>query len=143
MRSVERDKKGRKLTAPWAAIHSAVWLLGLAVLAWQGWWWPGILVLVAISVLLEAFIAQVAPGALDEDEDEEVDEERESRPAPAQAVPAPAAAAPAAEPEHRLELLPSECPKCGAPVHGNDVRWTGTQSADCPYCGANLPMRAP
>ncbi len=142
MRSKERDGKGRKLTAPWGAIHSAIWLLGLAVLAWQGWWWPGILVLVAISVLAEAFIVQIAPGALDDDEDEDEEEAAvpESRPAPA---PAPAAPAPAAEPEHRIELLPSECPKCGAPVHGNDVRWTGKQSADCPYCGANLPMHTP
>lgn len=142
MGSVERERKGRKLSTPWGAIHSAIWLLGLAVLAWQGWWWPGILVLVAISVLAEALIAQIAPGALD-DEDEDEDDERERRPAPAPVAPAPAAPAPPAEPEHRLELLPSECPKCGAPVHGNDVRWTGKQSADCPYCGANLPMRTP
>jgi len=44
--------------------------------------------------------------------------------------------------EHRLELLPATCPTCGGPLHGKDVRWTGPQSADCPYCGANLPMRA-
>jgi hypothetical protein len=43
--------------------------------------------------------------------------------------------------EHRLELLPSTCPKCGGPVHGDNVKWTGAQSADCPYCGLNLPMR--
>jgi hypothetical protein len=41
----------------------------------------GILVLVAISVLAEALIAQIAPGALD-DEDEDEDDERERRPLP-------------------------------------------------------------
>ncbi|MEZ4559202.1 MAG: hypothetical protein R2851_10235 [Caldilineaceae bacterium] len=35
-------------------IQGAIWLIGLALLAWQGWWWPGILVLVAISGLTEA-----------------------------------------------------------------------------------------
>jgi hypothetical protein len=43
--------------------------------------------------------------------------------------------------EHRPELLPSICPQCGGPLHGNNVKWTGAQSADCPYCGVNLPMR--
>jgi hypothetical protein len=51
-------------------------------------------------------------------------------------------AAPGAPPgEHLLELLPATCPTCGGPLHGKDVKWTGAQSADYPYCGANLPMR--
>jgi hypothetical protein len=44
--------------------------------------------------------------------------------------------------EHRLELLPPTCPSCGGPLHSDNVKWTGAQSADCPYCGLNLPMRA-
>jgi len=43
--------------------------------------------------------------------------------------------------EHRLELLPSNCPNCGGSLHGDNVKWTGAQSADCPFCGTNLPMR--
>ena len=43
--------------------------------------------------------------------------------------------------EHRLELLPATCPNCGGPLRGDNVKWTGAQSADCPYCGTNLPMR--
>lgn len=42
---------------------------------------------------------------------------------------------------HRLELLPATCPSCGGLIHGDHVQWTGTQSAECPYCGINLPMR--
>ena len=38
------------------------------------------------------------------------------------------------------EILDEKCPKCGAPVRGDEVKWTGQQSADCSYCGANLPM---
>src|SRR5271169_6906309 len=91
----------RKLAGPWRNLHAAVWLIGLAVLAWQGWWWPGILVLVGLSLVLEAAIMQFAPEAY-------VDEE--TPPAPAQPpapAPAPAAApAPIAPPEHRYELLP-------------------------------------
>ncbi len=40
-----------------------------------------------------------------------------------------------------LELLPSTCPSCGGPISGSQVKWTGPQSADCPSCGVNLPMR--
>ena len=54
-------------------------------------------------------------------------------------VPLPGPAAPAGG--HRLELLPATCPDCGAALHGDTVKWTGPQSADCPYCGMNLPMR--
>jgi hypothetical protein len=123
----------RRLVGPWRNLHGAVWLIGLAILAWQGWWWPGILVLVAISLLLEGALMQFAPQAF-------VDEPAASAsPQP----PAPVATpAPAAPPEQRLELLPATCPNCGGPLHGKDVKWTGPQSADCPYCGANLPMRA-
>ena len=33
-----------ELPQPWKRIQGAVWLIGLAILAWQGWWWPRILV---------------------------------------------------------------------------------------------------
>ncbi len=36
---------------PWGNIQTVVWLVGLAILAWHGWWWPGILVLVAVSMV--------------------------------------------------------------------------------------------
>ena len=125
----------RKLVGPWRNLHGAVWLIGLAILAWQGWWWPGILVLVAMSMLLEGALMAFAPHAF-------VDETA-APPAPQPQAPVVVTTpAPAAPPEHRLELLPATCPNCGGPLHGKDVKWTGPQSADCPYCGANLPMRA-
>jgi hypothetical protein len=37
-------------------IQIAIWLIGLAILGWQNWWWPGILVLVAISGLVQGGI---------------------------------------------------------------------------------------
>jgi hypothetical protein len=96
-------------------------------------WWPGILVLVAVSVALEGVLMMVAPHAFEE-------EGAGSPPArPAAPVAAPAAAPPPRE--HRLELLPSGCPQCGGPVRGGEVKWTGPQSAECPFCGSNLPMR--
>jgi hypothetical protein len=37
-----------KLTDPWRKIHGAVWLFGLAALAYTNWWWPGIFILVGL-----------------------------------------------------------------------------------------------
>lgn len=125
---MNRPDQNRKLVGPWRNLHAAVWLIGLAVLFWKGWWWPGILVLVAISTVIEGVLMQFAPHAF------EKEEQPLSQPPAPTSAPAPA--------EHRFDLLPSICPNCGGPVHGQDVKWTGAQSADCTYCGANLPMKA-
>jgi len=126
---MSRRERRKKLVGPWRNLHGAVWLIGLAILAWKGWWWPGILVLIAISMVLEAILMQSAPRAFETEESAV-----SPSPAPSPSVPASTA------PEHRLELLPTICPNCGGPIRGHEVKWTGVQSADCPYCGANLPM---
>ena len=48
-----------RLRGPWRQIQVALWLVGLAILAWKGWWWPGILVLVALSAILQAVIQYI------------------------------------------------------------------------------------
>jgi hypothetical protein len=123
----------KELVGPWRNLHAAVWLIGLAILFWKGWFWPGIIVLIAISMALEGILMAVAPHAFQEEE----------KPEPLSSAPQPFPAVPAPEPApaiHRADLLPSNCPKCGAPARGHEVKWTGPQSADCPYCGTNLPM---
>jgi len=129
---MSKQERKRKLVGPWRSLHGAVWLIGLAILFWKGWFWPGILVLIAISTVLEAILLAYVPHAAEE-------VEPLSAPAPAVAPPSPAIAA---RPEHPLERLPSTCPKCGGPIRGHEVKWTGPLSADCPYCGANLPLGA-
>lgn len=131
----------KKLIGPWRTIHGAIWLIGLAILFWKGWFWPGILVLVAISAIAEAVIQIAVPSATVQ----EVQPEEEAfEPSPAVNAPpvnvAPTAAA-VVEPERRADLLPAKCPTCGGPVSGDDVKWSGPRSASCPYCGANLPLR--
>ena len=137
---MSKQERKQKLVGPWRKLHGAVWLIGLAILFWKGWFWPGILVLIALSAVLEGLLMLWAPQAFEE-------EAPPLAPAPAAAPPAPPAPVPPAPPapapavsEHHLELLPSVCPKCGGPIRGHEVKWTGPQSADCPYCGANLPL---
>ena len=45
----DSDNGEKNLPMPWRKVQGAIWLIGLAILAWQDWWWPGILILVAIS----------------------------------------------------------------------------------------------
>ncbi len=37
---------------------------------------------------------------------------------------------------HPHGTLPTDCPKCGAPVHGDDVNWVDEHTVECEYCGA-------
>jgi len=133
---MNKHEQKRRLVGPWRSLHSAIWLIGLAILFWKGWWWPGILVLVAISMILEGVLSQVAPHAF---------EEEQQPPSVSPATPAPTSAAPSAAStatfDDRFELLPSVCPRCGGPVRWQEVKWTGAHTANCAYCGANLPMK--
>ena len=129
----------KKLQGPWRSVHAAIWLIGIYILATHNWWWPGILVLVGISALYEAILRSAVPEAFVEERSTPLTAaDREI--APAEVIPPPAAVTTAPVEEHRIDLLPQVCPSCNAPVRGYEVKWTGPQSADCPYCGTNLPM---
>ncbi len=112
-----KQKTGDDLPVPWQRIQLAIWLLGLALIAWQDWWWPGILVLAAFSGLVQAAIQVYLSRQL------EINEDRVQ--------------------QNTLNLeragwLPDVCPNCGGPVSVGTVNWTGSHTADCPYCKANL-----
>jgi hypothetical protein len=137
---VAKDKKQKqdteeKLPAAWGAVHAAIWLLGLALLFWMDWIWPGILVLVAISILAQAgmqrYVARQLPKG------------QSSQPAPSGLgnTPATQGDLPAGQPEletQRASWLPAVCPQCGAPLGVQAVRWSGPESGNCPYCNALL-----
>jgi hypothetical protein len=106
-----------ELSGAWKKIQTAIWLIGLAILAWQGWWWPGILVLVAISGLTEAALHWYAGKQQSE------------------------AAAMAQQQEairQRAAKLPDACPNCGSPISEGSVVWKGASTGTCPYCGSSV-----
>ena len=112
----KQEKQGEEpeLPLPWKQIQSAIWLIGLAILFWQGWIWPGILVLVAISGVSQALMQWYLTRQ---------EEQRQAT-------------------ERRTDWLPSKCPNCGAPLSVATVHWTSTETADCPYCNAHLKPTA-
>ena len=135
----EKDKK-KKLVGPWRTFHVVIWLVGLYLLFSRDFFFPGILILLAVSALYEGLLARFAPHAF----------EYETLNTPAVEPAGPGASVdkmtnfsggvPAIQ-EHRLDLLPQACPSCNGPIRGHEVRWTGPQSANCPYCGTNLPVK--
>ena len=50
---------GGKGTGLWGAISGGVFLIGLAVLWFLNWWWPGILFLVGIIIIIGGFVSYV------------------------------------------------------------------------------------
>ncbi len=126
----------KKLVGPWQSLHGIIWIIGIIIIATHNWWWPGLLVLLGISILYEAILRQLVPGAFVEEKPAQTSQVT----APPAAAMQPPQATPAPVQEHRADLLPQVCPSCNAPIRGNEVKWTGRQSADCPYCGTNLPM---
>jgi hypothetical protein len=139
---MNRKDPKKKLAGPWRSLHAAIWLIGIALMISYDWWWPGILIVVAISGVYEAFLHQYAPDAYVEESPA-----GSSTPPEASTVNHPIDSAnisstpPALSQDHRLELLPSICPYCNGPIRGHEIKWTGPQSANCPYCGSNLPMK--
>ena len=45
-------------------------------------------------------------------------------------LPAPVQPAPASG------RLPTNCPKCGAPLHGSEATWIDADTVECDYCGS-------
>lgn len=112
----ETQDEEPELPLPWKQIQSAIWLIGLALLAWQGWWWPGILVLVAISGVTQAVLQSIA----------------RQNAASAQIAQTTRAAA---------DAVPPNCPTCGAAISAGSVVWTGPAAAQCPYCKSAVPLK--
>src|SRR5262249_8489749 len=108
------------------------WLIGLAMFFLWGHWWPAILILIGLVVLLETLFEAAAPP-------------------PPQNPPPPPVFIPTPPPPMRIPVqfasahpparLPATCPHWGGPVRSNEVKWTGAQLAVCSYCGSNLPMK--
>lgn len=127
-RAKRRDKEP-ELPYSWQQVQGAIWLIGLAIIAWQGWWWPGILVLVAVSGLTQAAIAAYV--------------KRQDDAAAARAAQAHSLEAQKRLEVARLDALPSNCPVCGGALDPARVTWAGPTTATCPYCQSAIKVTVP
>ncbi|NPV56459.1 MAG: hypothetical protein HPY76_07300 [Anaerolineae bacterium] len=134
------NDKIKKAMTPWRNLIAAAWIIGIAILAWRGWWWPGILVLVGIHMVLEGIARQKARQAYEQ----MVLERTAAKPVTAASKPQPDASPKPGLPvvaAHAYASLPNTCPSCGAAVRGEEVAWRSERSAACAFCGANLPLK--
>lgn len=113
----EKDKEEEEHDGFHTIWHVGVWMFGLAILALMDWWWPGILVLVAISVI---------GGTIGE----EYLKRRSDRERVVTAMKVAQTA--------RAEALPERCPACGAPLSTKSVIWRSESTASCPYCNTSV-----
>lgn len=116
-KKADKEEEEAKLPLPWRQIQGAIWLIGLAILAWKDWWWPGILVLVALSGLFQAAVQVYLTRQTEKQE---------------------AAKEVSTLEQERAGWLPATCPNCGGPLNVEAVRWNGPNTGNCPYCSANL-----
>ncbi len=126
-------KSEKKVKGAWKDVQAAIWLIGLGIIALNDWWWPGILFLIAMSMISQAVIQMMTPNT--KESIRSIDETP-----PTEDKIMATSSQDSLKPAYSTHRLPTECPKCGAPIRGTDVSWSGPESADCPYCGANLPL---
>ncbi len=116
-------------------VQSAIWLIGLGILFLTGKWWPGILILIGVSMV----VGTLARGW------SVIDTPPAPPPAPPSFSTPPVMTAPPvfstapvetppSPPAPRAARLPDLCPNCGAPPRTLAQR--GGDPALCPYCGA-------
>jgi hypothetical protein len=117
LRSISQAKPEDELPVPWQKIQGGIWLLGLVLLIWKGWIFPGIFILMAISGLFQAGVLFYLKNQ----------EEQKVKTVRLEQLSA-----------ERATWLPSTCPSCGGPMNVQNVNWTGISSATCPYCSANI-----
>ena len=133
-----RYRHGHRMHHPWKPFGGFFWLFLFAFFFLGGRWWPGILILIGVSMLFGALFREEGSPPPD------LPPVNMPMPpsAPATVAPVAPVVMPApAEPIHRADLLPETCPQCGGPVRAHEVKWTGKQSAACAYCGSKLPMK--
>jgi hypothetical protein len=115
-----------ELPFKWEQVQSAIWLIGIAIIALRGWWWPGMLVLVAISGLTQAAIAAYVER--NSAREEAIVKQKNLE-------------------EARATALPEQCSGCGAPLDAKSVIWRSDTTASCPYCNTSIkavrPLGAP
>lgn len=129
-------------------VIGGIWLIGLGILFLFDFFWPGVLILAGLSMIVTALMPPVkremppvAPPAKVVD----VQAKEEPQPAPAQGEPLPPSLAEKADLLYRQSLLPETCPSCGAPVKQNadKVTWQNDETAACPFCSARISVTRP
>lgn len=131
---------------------AGLWLIGLGILFLVDFFWPGILILIGLSMIISAYVkdedrplqpsapaAPVAPAAPEEPLTAAVEENVAET---AAEEPLPAVLAGEGERLYLTSRLPEKCPACDAPMKAVAEKMTrdvdGT--VECLFCGYRLTV---
>ncbi len=150
----EMYRNRSRIDRPNHTIGTAIWLIGLGILFYTGYWWPGIIILIGVSMVVNSLVS-ADWGNRDQAVIEDI------KPYPTE--PTDPFSSPLEQPEPAAvetlnqvpELvkdatngsirytgwLPASCPSCGAPVNPAQVVWQGAQTAQCTYCGSPIASK--
>lgn len=131
-------------------VQTAVWLIGLGVLFLLDAFWPGILILIGLSMLVQSFMPEEEEPPAPEF-DQETKPEGAVKPEETPTVEEPPSAdtgtpdliPPPLDPLQGFASgLPKECPVCGGPVAENAeaVKSAGEGVVLCPFCDARIKL---
>lgn len=130
MHKHKRYRHGSKHFFPFSGM---IWWFIFAMMFMKGEWWPWILVAIGFWVVCGSMFKEEKPKP--ERKDIPI-----SRVEPAPAPPKQTFTE-TQQAIHRADLLPATCSQCGGHISPYEVKWRGTQSAACSYCGSNLKMK--
>lgn len=128
-------------------VIAGIWLIGLGLLFLFNFFWPGVLILIGLTMIVTAFMPP---------------EKREMPPAPPPAAPPneslqtappvqsieeplPPILAASAEQLYNQSRLPETCPACGGPIkqQAAQVVWEDGDTAVCPFCASKVKLSPP
>lgn len=126
-------------------VLAAIWLIGLGILFWVGYIWPGILILIGFSMIVSVYMKEEPamprpPAAAAPPEPIEAPEAKLAEPAVEESL--PAVLAPEGERLYLANRLPEKCPACDAPMKANaeKLMWHEDKSFACMFCGYRVSV---
>lgn len=129
-----------------------IWLIGLGILFLVGHVWPGILILIGISMIVSAYMKDesvptptgtpAAPPPAAATEEHSAADAAEEGVVEAAVEPLPDILAPEAEKLYLASRLPEKCPACNAPMKAMAEKMSihEDQTAACLFCGYRLKV---
>ena len=119
-------------------IQSAIFWVGIGILWLTNSWWPGIIILIGVSMLVGVMFSEA--NAIQQSKS------AQSKPAVNQENPPNknksfTTVEPQLPPKTGVtklqglpDWLPDTCDACGAPIEAEEVFWENNKHAICPYC---------
>jgi len=128
-------------------VIAGIWLIGLGILFLFDFFWPGVLILIGLSMIITALMPpekKEVPAATSSVE-QVIDVVAKDMQQPGEEEPLPPVLVEKANQIYHQSLLPETCPACGGPVRQNAAAtvWVDEDTAECPFCSSKLKVAKP